>query len=99
MAWPSGESKAPDPITSIYPTNVTKMPARPVRAFEFLTVRMICRSANQDVPELPRILGVDVFREQARAAVKRRPVGVVAFNRAEIWQLHFEAALVVDLVG
>src|SRR5690606_3510067 len=41
-------------------------------------------SANQDILELPRILRVEVFREEARAAVERGPIGVVTFDRAEI---------------
>ncbi len=60
---------------------------------------MCVRSTDEDVLELPGILGVDVFREEARTAIERGPVGVVTFDRAEIGQLHFEAALVVDLVG
>ena len=49
--------------------------------------------------ELPGIALVDVFGEQAGPPGERRPVGVLADHRPEIRHLHFQAALVVHLVG
>src|SRR5215216_5921860 len=50
-------------------------------------------STHQDVAELPRIGGVDVFREEALAVRKRRPVGVDSVDRAQIGPLHLKAAV------
>src|ERR1700712_4640278 len=91
------ESKARRPSTTIYHVGVTKMPAPPVRAFPYSNDPVL--STDENVLELPGILGVDVLREETRATVERGPVGVVTFDRAEVGHLDFEAALVVDLVG
>src|ERR1700704_5741873 len=56
-------------------------------------------SPHQHVPELPGILAVDIFREEARPAIERRPVGILADDRAEIGRLHLEAAAEIHLVG
>ncbi len=53
---------------------------------------------NQDIPELPRIRDVDVFREEAWAVAERCPVRVDADHRAEIGRLHLEAATEIDVV-
>src|ERR687887_379034 len=53
--------------------------------------------SHQYVAELPGVLLVEVLLEQAGTSFERRPVGVVAGDRAQIGQLHLEAALVVHL--
>src|SRR5690606_32717220 len=57
------------------------------------------RSTNKNVAELPGVVLVDVLGEQSRPAFERRPVGVVAPDRAEIGRLHLKAAAIVHLVG
>src|SRR5688500_12742772 len=56
------------------------------------------RSAHEHVAELPGIALVDVLREEAGAALERRPIGVEALDRTEIGRLHLEAATEIDLV-
>src|SRR6478735_867785 len=59
----------------------------------------IALSGNQDIPELPRIRGVDVFGEEARTLRERGPVRVDADKRSQIGRLHLEAAAEVDVVS
>src|SRR5690606_5288230 len=57
------------------------------------------RSSYENVPELPRVGLINVFRKQSRPPVKRRPVGIITVHRAKIGHLDFEAALEIHLVG
>src|SRR5258708_37275067 len=61
--------------------------------------RSLAGSPHQHVAELPGILGVDVFREQAGAIVQRGPVGVVTLYRAQIRHLNFQQTIEIHLVG
>src|SRR5262245_26416424 len=56
-------------------------------------------SPHQHVPELPGIALVDALGEEAGPVGERRPVGIIALDRAEIGPLHRETAAEVHLVG
>ena len=49
-------------------------------------------SPHQHVPELPRIRRIDVFGEQSGPIRQRRPVGVIALHRTEIWPSGFRGS-------
>ena len=77
----------------------SKADACQLRQFGSDRQAFVTNLSNQHVAELPGIGFVDVFREQAWTTGQRRPGGVVAFHRAEIGRLHFQAAFVINLVG
>src|SRR5260221_346997 len=56
-------------------------------------------SNDAEVLELPRIVGVEIFREQVPAVAQRRPVAIGADNLAEIGPHDFHAALEIHVVG
>src|SRR5688572_21591018 len=57
------------------------------------------KSDDAEVLELPRVLAIEVLREQPAAILQRRPVAVSADHRPEIGHADLEVAVEIHLVS